>query len=278
MHLNDKDFKKLAEYIEGTYGIRMPPTKRIMLESRLQKRLRLVGMESFSDYLKHVFEDPGGTKELVNMVDAVTTNKTDFFRESDHFDWMLRNLPTHIERDGWGVDRGPLRVWSAASSTGEEAYTLAIVLEELRRSYRHLDYRLLGTDISSGVLEQARKAIYPEARIEPVSKELRSRYFDRSKDRSLALVRIKPELRRRVRFLQLNLMDENYGFQDKFEIIFCRNVIIYFERPRQIRLLEHLLSHLIPGGYLFLGHSETLAGASLPVESVAPTIYRRISQ
>lgn len=277
MQLNDRDFKKLADYIEGTYGIRMPATKRIMLESRLQKRLRVLGMDSFSDYLQHVFEDPGGTKELVNMVDAVTTNKTDFFRESDHFDWISRNLPTHIERDGWGVNNGPLKVWSAASSTGEEAYTLAIVLEELRRTYRHFDYRLLGTDISSGVLEQARKAIYPEARIEPVSKELRSRYFDRSKDRSLALVRVKPELRRRARFVQLNLMDDDYGFRDKFEIIFCRNVIIYFERPRQIRLLSHLLDHLIPGGYLFLGHSETLAGASLPVESVAPTIYRRMS-
>lgn len=275
MQLSDRQFKQLSGYIEDSFGIRMPPTKRVMLESRLHKRLRALGMDSFKDYLAHVFESPEGENELINMIDSVTTNKTDFFREPDHFDWMNRMVPRHIEIDSWGVDGSPLKVWSAASSTGEEAYTIAIVLEELRRASRDFDYDILATDLSTGVLRQAKKAVYPEARLAPISHTLRSRYFLRSKDRSLGLYRVKKELRKRVRLKRLNLMDADYGFRERFQIIFCRNVIIYFERPRQIQLITHLLNYLAPGGYLILGHSETLAGADLPVRSVAPTIYQR---
>ncbi len=253
----------------------MPPTKRVMLESRLHKRLRALGMNNFSDYLAHVFESSEGENELINMIDSVTTNKTDFFREPDHFEWMNRTIPELIETRHWGVDGRPLKLWSAAASTGEEAYTIAIVLEELRRTYRNFDYDILGTDLSTGVLKRARKAVYAEARLAPVSHTLRSRYFLRSKDRSLGLYRVKKDLRNRVRLKHLNLMDSDYGLREQFHIIFCRNVIIYFERPRQVQLINHLLNYLSPGGYLILGHSETLAGADLPVKAVAPTIYQR---
>ncbi len=275
MQLSDQQFKKLSAYIEDSFGIRMPPTKRVMLESRLHKRLRALGMNNFGDYLAHVFESAEGENELINMIDSVTTNKTDFFREPDHFEWMNRTIPQLIERDSWGVDGKPLKLWSAAASTGEEAYTIAIVLEELRRSYPGLDYDILATDLSTGVLKRAQKAVYPEARLAPISHTLRSRYFLRSKDRSLGLYRVKKDLRKRVRLKRLNLMDPDYGFREQFHIIFCRNVIIYFERPRQIQLITNLLDYLAPGGYLILGHSETLAGADLPVKAVAPTIYQR---
>lgn len=272
--LTTEQFSVLSGFVESELGIRMPPAKRIMLESRLQKRLRALGLDDFQAYIDFVFDDSQKEAELLHMIDAVTTNKTDFFRESDHFDYLTdRLLPERYEQ-GWGRTH-PLRVWSTASSTGEEPYTLAMVLEEFREGRRDFNYGILGTDISTRALDHGRRAVYTEERIEPVAHGLRKKYFLRSKDRSSRLVRVRPELRRRVQFHRLNLMHDDYGIDDRFEVIFCRNVIIYFERPTQYRLLTHLYEYLVPGGYLFLGHSETLAGMELPLYSVAPTIYRK---
>ncbi len=275
--LTDQQFKRLSTFIETEIGIRMPDTKRIMLESRLHKRLRTLKMDSFEDYLQHVFSDDQRESELVHMIDAVTTNKTDFFREADHFDFMLQQaLPRGHSQYGWGAGkRTPLRAWSAACSSGEEIYTLAMVLEEFRAQHSGFEYIILGTDLSSAMLDRARSAIYPEERIEPVPESYRRKYLLRSKDRSKKTVRVKAELRNRVRLHRLNLMADDFGIQSKFEIIFCRNVIIYFDRPNQSKLLHHLYQYLVPGGYLILGHSETLAGLELPLLSVAPTVYQK---
>jgi chemotaxis protein methyltransferase CheR len=270
--LKDAQFRKLSEFIETEVGIKMPPAKRIMLESRLQKRLRALGLSTFDDYLAHVFEHDGG--EIIHMIDVVTTNKTDFFREADHFVYLREHvLPDGLEQ-GWGEGR-PLRVWSAASSTGEEAYTLGIVLSEFRRDNPRFDFRILGTDISTAVLATAKNGVYPAHRIDPVDPVLRKRYFMRSRNRDADLVRVKPILRQKAVFHRMNLMAPRFPIRDRFEVIFCRNVIIYFDRPRQEQLLRKLYDYLVPGGFLFLGHSETLAGIDLPVESVAPTVYRR---
>lgn len=274
--LDDKQFRRLSEFIETEVGIKMPPAKRIMLESRLQKRLRALSYTSFDDYLTHVFDED--TSEIVHMIDVVTTNKTDFFREPDHFVYLSEQLlPYHFSEDQWG-DHRPLKVWSSASSTGEEPYTLAIVLAEFQRQHPSFDYRILGTDISTAVLAVARKGVYPETRIAPVEQVLRKRYFLRSRDRDNAVVRVKAELRQRVVYHRMNLMAPRFPIRDQFHVIFCRNVIIYFDRERQIQLLSKLHDHLIPGGYLFLGHSETLAGVDLPFVSVAPTVYRRVEK
>lgn len=255
----------------------MPPVKRIMLESRLQKRLRVLKLNNFEEYIEYVFNRDGS--EIIHMIDVVTTNKTDFFREPDHFVYLREQLlPYHVEHDGWGVN-GRFKVWSSASSTGEEAYTLAIVLAEYKRSVQsRFDYRILGTDISTAVLETARRAVYPADRIAPVAEEMRKRYFLRNKDSSLDQVRVKRVLREKAQFHRLNLMNPTFPIRDRFHVIFCRNVIIYFDRPRQEELLRKLYSYLVPGGYLFLGHSETLAGIELPVVSVAPTVYRRLEE
>lgn len=275
-HLSEREFKRLAEFIEGQLGIRMPPTKKIMLESRLHKRLRILGYETYTDYLDHVFAEGTASDELIHMIDAVTTNKTDFFREPDHFRYLQEKiLPRHIEHDGWGYNE-PLHAWSAASSSGEEPYTLAIVLQEFARQNNGFRYDVLGTDISTRVLDRARQAVYPVDRLAPVSAELKKRYFLKSKDLTKSLARVKPELRRAVRYQRLNLMDDDFGLRQMFHVIFCRNVIIYFDRPRQLKLVEHLYRYLHPGGYLILGHSETLAGADLPYRTVAPTIYQRL--
>jgi chemotaxis protein methyltransferase CheR len=272
--LTDEQFKRLSRFIESELGIRMPPAKKIMLESRLQKRIRALRLGSFEDYLEFVFSEDQKEAELIHMIDAVTTNKTDFFRESDHFDVLLQQLLPRHYAEGWGT-RTPVKAWSAACSTGEEPYTMAMVLSEFARENRDFSFQVLATDISTNALDRGRRAVYPEERISPVPQEYRKRYLLRSKDRSANLVRVKPELRKSVTFHRLNLMHDEYGIRDRFELIFCRNVIIYFERPTQYRLLRHLYDYLVPGGYLFLGHSETLTGMDLPLQTVAPTIYRK---
>ncbi len=274
--LTDEQFERLRSFIEGELGIRMPPQKRLMLESRLQKRIRALGCHGFSDYIEHVFSGDGVSTELIRLIDAVTTNKTDFFREPDHFALLLDTiLPDGCGRLGWGQS-APLRVWSAAAATGEEPYTLAMVLSEFGRTLPGFSFEVLATDISTEALEKGRRAVYREERIEPVPAELRKRYLLRSKDRAAGLVRVRPELRSRVRFARLNLNAEHYGLRSHFEIIFCRNVIIYFERPKQIELIERLCNHLTSGGVLVLGHAETLAGRNLPLQPVGPTTYRKI--
>ncbi len=272
--MTDKDFGRLQRFIETELGIKMPPAKKTMLESRLQKRMRAVGITAFSEYIDHVFEESNRDGELIHMIDAVTTNKTDFFREPDHFRYLSEKLlPLHVG-DGWGI-RQPFLVWSSASSTGEEPYTLAMVLDDFRATNPRFEYRILATDISTNVLERGRKAIYAEDRIIPVPDRLKKKYLLRSKDTEKRVVRVIPELRARVFFHRLNLMANDYNINDTFDVIFCRNVIIYFDRTNQTRLLRKLYEYLRPGGYLFLGHSETLAGMELPLFSVAPTIYRK---
>ncbi|MFP4329959.1 MAG: CheR family methyltransferase [Alkalispirochaetaceae bacterium] len=273
--LTDKQFGRLQHFIESELGIRMPPVKKVMLESRLQKRLRLLQLQDFEVYLDLAFSEKERAGELIHLIDLVTTNKTDFFREADHFEILKGRLLPYMYLQQ-GIGRGqPLQVWSAASSTGEEPYTLAIVLAEFARENSGFNFHILGTDISTRVLEAGRKAIYPEERIAPIADELRKRYLLRSKDSEKRLVRIRPALRKHVSFQRQNLMDDRYEIRGSFDIVFCRNVIIYFERPNQQRILTRLVRYLKPGGYLFLGHSETLAGMNLNLTSVAPTVYQK---
>ncbi|MGO8694522.1 MAG: CheR family methyltransferase [Rectinemataceae bacterium] len=274
--LSNGDFQKLARYIEGELGIRMPDSKKVMLESRLQKRLRKFGFSSFAKYVEYVFSPEGRETELINMIDAVTTNKTDFFREADHFDFLIERIVPEAERRfGAGAVR-PFSIWSAGCSTGEEPYSLAMVLEEYRLSVPRFRYRIFASDLSSHVLEKAVEAVYEEDKVETVPMSFKKRYMLRSRDRGQALVRMKPEIRARVSFMRINFMDECYAVDGEFDVIFCRNVIIYFERKVQELILRRLASHLREGGWLVLGHSETLTGMDVPLRGVAPTIYSRI--
>lgn len=273
--LSEKDFRRLSEFIYTECGIKMPPSKKTMLEARLQKRLRFLGLRCFGSYCDYVFSPEGLEREMIHMIDLVTTNKTDFFREPAHFDYLTRTaLPQLLRTEGAGLGK-KLMVWSAGCSTGEEPYTLAVVLSEFAEQHRGFGFSILATDISTRVLEKARRGIYEQDRIGPVPPALLHKYFLRSKDRSRGLVRVIPELRETVRFQRLNFMDEDFGFREQLDIIFCRNVIIYFDRPTQERLLNRFCRHLAPDGYLFMGHSETLNGLEVPLVSVAPTVYRR---
>ena len=270
--LNDREFRRLASYIERELGIRMPDSKRVMLESRLQKRLRLHGFCDYREYVDYVFSDQGSRTEMINMIDAVTTNKTDFFREADHFDFLRsRILPRLTEHEAGRI----LNFWSAGCSSGEEPYTLAMVLEDFRSRAPRMDYRILATDISSRVLEAAERAIYDMTKTEPIPYDYKKRFLLRSKNPDRAEVRIRPELRAKVEFRRVNFMEDAYPVPSGFDTVFCRNVIIYFDRPTQERILGHICAHIRPGGWLFIGHSETLTGMNLPLRSAAPTIYQR---
>lgn len=271
--LSKNDFSRLSEFIYKECGIKMPPAKKTMLEARLQKRLRTLGMSSFGAYCDFLFSSEGLKLELVQMIDLVTTNKTDFFREPDHFDYLVNHVLAK-----WTSEKGTgrrLNVWSAGCSTGEEPYTLAMVLQEYAEEMPGFSYSIMATDISTRVLEKARTAIYDEERVIPVPLNLKKKYLLRSKDRSSGLVRIAPELRSKVYFQRLNFMDDSFGLRERLDVIFCRNVIIYFDRPTQKKLLQKFIDNLIPGGYIFMGHSETLNGLDLPLLAVHPTVYRK---
>jgi chemotaxis protein methyltransferase CheR len=273
--LSTADFRRLARFIESELGIRMPESKRIMIESRLQKRLRQFGFAGFGEYVDFVFSDEGREGELINMIDAVTTNKTDFFREADHFDYLVGTiLPAAERRDGAGVSR-PFSVWSAGCSTGEEPYTIAMVLKERCAIEPRFSFRIFASDLSTQVLEKARDGVFDADKAEVVPMSFKRKYMLKSKDRARPQVRMKPEIRSLITFARINFMDDSYPVDERFDAVFCRNVIIYFERRVQESILRKLCGHIRPGGWLILGHSETLTGMDMPLRAVAPTIYER---
>jgi len=242
-----------------------------MLEGRLRRRLRSLNLNSCSDYCAYVFSGDGHPEEVPHLIDVVTTNKTDFFRESKHFEYLTGiAVPTLLRGDSRS-----LLFWSAGCSTGEEPYTLAMVLSDYAENTRGFRFQLLATDISTQVLEHAQRAIYKSELLRPVPADLRRKYVMRSRDRASQLERIVPELRALVEFRRLNLMDSDFGIGDPVDVIFCRNVIIYFDQPTRSALLNRFSRQLRPGGYLFLGHSETLNGLDVPLLSVGPTVYRK---
>jgi chemotaxis protein methyltransferase CheR len=272
--LHEQHFAELTRLIEGHTGIRLPSVKRTMVEGRLRKRVRALGLKDLSEYGAAIFNDGRLSEEFAHVVDCVTTNKTDFFREPQHFAFLRDAVvPSLLKlRRPAGA---PLKFWSAASSIGAEAYTIAFVLADLLGADGP-PFAILGTDISRDVLEQARRAVYPLALAEPIPEAVRRRYLMFARDAGRAEFRIVPELRRRVRFEALNLMDERFAVDRDFDVIFCRNVLIYFSKPTQAAVLRRLAAHLRPGGYLLLGHSESLAGNDhAELRPVAPTVFRR---
>jgi len=269
-----KDFRRLGELIHNVSGIKVSDPKKTMIESRLQRRLKKLGMQSIQEYLEYLFSPDGMQDELINMIDEVTTNNTDFFREPGHFDFLTKHaLPEMIEAHSEEIHKR-LTIWSAGCSSGEEPYTLAMVLSEFA-SQRRFSFLILATDISKSMLEKAALAIYDAERIAPVPVDLQKKYLLRGKDRTQKRFRVVPELRQLVKFRVLNFMDSDFGFREPIDIIFCRNVIIYFDKKTQEELLRKFCNSLTSRGYIFMGHSETLFGMDLPLVQVAPTIYRK---
>ena len=275
--MSAKDFHRLSQFIHNRCGIKLAPTKKTMLEGRLRRRLRSLRMDNFADYCDYLFSPQGQDAESIHMVDMVTTNKTDFFREPQHFHFLMQKVLPELTRElGWGSPDNPLRVWSAGCSTGEEPYTLAMFLSEFSTTHPGFHFSILGTDISTKVLDLARLAVYEHDAIEPVPLAWRKKYLLRSKNKDKVLVRMAPEVRNLVKFQHLNFMEDSYGLREPQAVVFCRNVLIYFERTTQLTVLRRICRHLLPGGYLFIGHSETMHGLDLPLVQSAPTVYRKI--
>lgn len=271
--LTQKQFEKLSSYIFNHYGIKMPQEKKVTLQCRLQKRLRDLQLDNFSDYIDYVFSAEGQSNEVVHMIDTVCTNKTEFFRESEHFKILTNSILYEIINHPQFKE--PLNIWSAGCSSGEEAYTIAIVTEEFQEKNRSFKYIIYGSDISSKIIRQATEAIYSEERTIGIPLVMKRKYLLRSKDREKSKVRIKPSIRSKTVFRRQNLIDEKYDVPGNLDIIFCRNVLIYFNRPTQETVLKKLVNKLKVGGYLFLGHSESIIGMNLPLLRIKPTIFKK---
>lgn len=272
--MSDDDFNRLSRFIFEQSGIKMPPVKKIMLQSRLQKRLRELKITSFKEYADYVFSDQGQKHEIIHMLDVVSTNKTDFFREPVHFDFLEDTiLPEFMVNS---PQKNNFKIWSAGCSSGEEPYTIAITLNEFKSQNPQFDYSILGTDISSQILQNAALAVYKEERIVNIPLELKRKYFLRSKEREKKTVRVVKELRQKIRYGRLNFMDNTYNIVEEFNVVFCRNVLIYFNRETQEQVLSKLCYKIKTGGYLFIGHSESIMGMDLPLDQIKPTIFRKI--
>ena len=268
------DFARLRRLIHEETGITMGEGKKTMLEGRIRRRLKALAIASYREYCAYLFSRRGLQEELVHLIDAVTTNKTDFFREPRHFDFLTATvLPAYMRSNS---RRRSFLVWSAGCSSGEEPYTLAMVLSEYGQAQPGFAFNILATDISTAVLAKAALGIYSTDVARPVPSVHKVKCLMRGRERGSPRVRVAPELRRLVEFRRLNFMDSDYGIRDRFDAIFCRNVIIYFDRPTQQSILKKITRCLLPGGYLFMGHAETLHELTLPLLQTAPALYRRV--
>lgn len=272
--LSDKEFKKFAAYIYSKCAIKLPPLKKTMLNSRMNRRLRALQLRTFEEYYEYVTSPAGEANELVFLINEVSTNKTDFFREPDHFTYLTtRLLPDFLRKE-----RTPgtlFRVWSAGCSSGEEPYTLAMVLDDFQRDHAGFDFSIFASDISTKVLSIAEKGIYHNERLVTVNAAFRMRYMMRGKGSQNGYHRIVPELQKKITFKRLNFMDASFdAIKVAFDLIICRNVIIYFDRQTQVNLFHKFYDHLKPGGHIFIGHSETMPGMEGKLHRVHTAVYR----
>jgi chemotaxis protein methyltransferase CheR len=268
--LTDPDYDYLCQLIYERSRIHLGPDKRVLVASRLAKRLRQLGLKNYSEYCD-LMRSPAGTEELQFLIDRISTNHTHFFREVKHFEFISEAIIPAWQKVKSRSE--PFRIWSAASSTGEEPYSLAIHLAEHFAPAEAGRWQIAGTDISTRVLEVAKQGIYEAEKLTNVSPGVVRRHFQKGEKKWADYFRVKDELRRHVHFHHLNLLAGAYPFAWKFDLILCRNVMIYFDRPTQETLVQQLASHLVPGGFLLVGHSESLSGVRHALKLVRPAIY-----
>lgn len=272
MEISDDLFLQLGKMITERYGIKMPLEKKIMFQARLQRHLRDLNIETFAEYAEKLLNNKGDSSEFDILADYITTNKTEFFRKNDHFDFISDHiLPDLLTRN---LRLSNLKLWSAGCSSGQEAYSIGITLEEfMRLNGVKFDYSILATDISGKMLKSAKEAVYPMSQVNDIPIDLKQRYFLKSKSTKDPQVRIVKDIREKVRVAYMNLMDDIYPFNAQFDIVFLRNTLIYFSHEIQMEVLSKVIENLRLGGYLFIGHSESLINMQLPITSIAPSAY-----
>lgn len=268
--LSEEQFGRISTFVKDVCGINLHTGKKELVKARLGKRLRTLGMTSFEDYFDRVRSDASGS-ELTMMLDALSTNLTSFFREPRHFEYLAKEIvPSLASRRG---SARRLRIWSAGCSSGEEPYSIAMTLMEAMRDLSSWDARILGTDLSVKVLMKAKEGLYEGARMEGVPRQHAAKYFVRERGGEKTW-RAGDALRGMVSFARLNLLHP-WPMKGPFDVIFCRNVMIYFEKDVQTEVVRRFAEILAPGGVLFIGHSESLAGVKHRLNYVEPTIYRK---
>lgn len=266
--VSDVDFRRFQSLIQSTAGIHLAPCKKALLAGRLSRRMRELGIDTLARYYRRVEGDPA---EMSRMLDAISTNETHFFREPAHFDLLTsRILPALRAQADAGRRPRRLRVWSAACSTGQEPYTLAMVILSALDGW---DVEILGTDLSTRVLAQARGAVWPVALAREIPDAHLRRWMLRGTGATEGTMKAGPEIRSVVRLARVNLTDEATLPAGPFDLIFCRNVLIYFEQDTRRRVVERLLDRLAPGGAFFVGHAESLVNVTARVRTLAPTVY-----
>jgi len=268
MMMDVRTFNKLRTIIKEQSGIELNQNKEALMMGRVGKRMRKLGLPDYKDYLKFLLEDESG-QEMIQLLDVISTNVTSFYREAVHFEF-LKNLLRSWEDEG----QSKYRIWCAAASSGEEPYTIAITVEEALRA-KHRDVKILGTDISTVVLEKCVTATYEERKVEPVPRPMLSKYFIRHRDENGDSYEVVPELRSMMLFKRLNLTVQPYPMKGPLDIIFCRNVMIYFNNETRQKIINEMYRLIKPGGYLFVGHSESLTGLDTRFRIIKPSIYQR---
>jgi chemotaxis protein methyltransferase CheR len=277
IEISDELFLKVGKMITERYGIKMSPEKKIMFQARLQPRLRALGLHSFEEYASRLLSENNTSAEFDLLADYISTNKTEFFREVDHFSFLFEKVLPEWTVKNKAAANLQFRGWSAGCSNGQEAYSMAIQIEEYNRvNNLSINYSIVATDISGKMLRQAKEAIYPMAQVENIPLDVKFRYFLKGKETQAMKVRVIKEIRDRIQVGYHNLMDEAYPFDEQFDVIFIRNTMIYFDAQTQFKVLVKLINRLKKGGYLLIGHSESLINLPLPIQSVAPSIYMKI--
>ncbi len=268
MTLTHNEFQQIQSLLYQKAGIALTEQKQTLIVSRLSKRISQLGLPSFQAYYD-VVASGDNSDELTQMLDLMSTNKTDFFREPIHFQFLKEEIIPPLSR------AKHVRIWSSASSSGEEPYSIAMTLMDAVPDPRLWNWKILASDLSTRVLAKAATGVYEEERVANVSPSLVKCHFLRGKGKQEGFVKVKPQVGKMVIFRRINLMDDSYPIRSPLDVIFCRNVMIYFDRPTQARLMEKIYRHLKPGGYLFIGHSESLQWIEHPFTYVAPTIYQK---
>ncbi len=272
--ITDHEFGLFRNLVYAKTGITLGPQKRHLLHARLGKRLRALGMASFGEYYDHLTTCDPGQEELERFINALTTNKTDFFREPHHFRYLAEVWAPAMRARAARTHRRSLRLWSAACSSGEEPYSLAMTLRDaLGPSLDGFDLRILASDIDTDVLARAAAGVYSRTQVAPVPEALLERHFLKGVGANAGLVRVRPELRALITFRRINLLDDVWPIRARLDVIVCRNVLIYFDRPTQQRLLQRLAALLEDDGLLILGHSESLYGLLDGFRHHGNTIY-----
>ena len=267
--LTDKEFELFKNLVYQEVGITLDIPKKTLLVSRLGKRLRELGLPTYQAYYDCV-SGKDGVEELTKLLDLISTNKTEFFRERGHFNFLRDHVLPQVQA------AKKLRIWSSASSSGEEPYTIAMSLFDAISDISRWDIKILASDISTRVLAKAASGIYEAERVSQLPKDLVQRHFLRGKGAQEGKVRMRPQIVNLVDFRRINLMDQTFPIRSPLDVIFCRNVLIYFDRPTQAKLMEKFFKYLRPGGYLFIGHSESLQWIEHQFTYLRPTIYQKL--